>query len=169
MSRPAQIMIVDDEPNIRLTTRMMLEADGYTVVEAENGEDALERLRGGSADLILLDLRMPLLDGWETLRHLRDIGDGTPVVIITAHGGIPDAVEAMRLGAFDFLEKPTTPEKLRRVVADVLSRSALSHRHLPDSSGATETPTGVSRDEREGMYRVLGDLFPVGKARTRPQ
>ena len=75
-------------------------------------------------DLILLDLRMPLLDGLETLRHLRQIGDDTPVIIVTAYGTVPDAVEAMKLGAIDLLSKPLTPVDLRRVVSDVVERHA---------------------------------------------
>ncbi len=103
-------------------SRMTLETDGYEVVEAEDGEVALDSLRGSPVDLILLDVRMPLLDGMETLRNLREAGDDTPVVIVTAHGSVPDAVEAMKLGAIDFLSKPLTPETMRRVVSEVIAR-----------------------------------------------
>jgi DNA-binding response OmpR family regulator len=122
MSRAARIMIVDDEPNIRLMFRTALEAAGHVVSEAPDGEAALAALRSAPADLVLLDLRMPLLDGMATLRRLRDEGSATPVVIVTAHGSVPDAVEAMKLGAVDFLQKPLSPETLRAEVAEVLGR-----------------------------------------------
>jgi DNA-binding response OmpR family regulator len=126
--RAPRILVVDDEPSIHLMSRTTLEADGYEVLEAADGEAALEVARTTPVDLILLDLRMPLLDGLETLRHLRQIGDETPVVIVTAHGTVPDAVEAMKLGAIDLLPKPLTPGDLRRVVSEVLERHAAPDR-----------------------------------------
>ncbi len=124
-ARAPRIMVVDDEPGIHLMARTTLEADGCEVIGATDGEAALEALRDTPVDLILLDLRMPLLDGLETLRHLRQIGDDTPVIIVTAHGTVPDAVEAMKLGAIDLLSKPLTPVDLRRVVSDVVARHAV--------------------------------------------
>jgi DNA-binding response OmpR family regulator len=122
--RAPRIMVVDDEPGIHLMARTTLEADGCEVIAATDGEAALEALRNTPVDLILLDLRMPLLDGLETLRHLRQIGNDTPVIIVTAYGTVPDAVEAMKLGAIDLLSKPLTPVDLRRVVSDVVERHA---------------------------------------------
>lgn len=122
MSTPSRILIVDDEPNVRLMFRTALETAGYTLDEAVDGEDALERQEVSPADLILLDLHMPRLDGMETLRRLRDEGRNVPVVVVTAHGSIPDVVAAMRLGAIDFLPKPLSPDVLRRIVSEVLER-----------------------------------------------
>jgi DNA-binding response OmpR family regulator len=120
------ILVVDDEPNVRLVFRTALETAGFTVDEAEDGERALDRLRSGKSPvaLILLDLQMPGSTGMETLRHLRDAGNDVPVVMVTAHGSIPDATAAMKLGAIDFLTKPIRPEVLRSVVADVVRRRA---------------------------------------------
>jgi DNA-binding response OmpR family regulator len=149
MSAPARILIVDDEPNVRLVFRTTLESAGYTLDEAADGEAALARVRDGRPDLVLLDLLMPRLDGMATLQRLRDAGFDTPVVIITAHGSIPDAVAAMKLGAIDFLSKPLVPDTLRAVVAEVVRRHAApdstrAHAHAP----ATERPTtaGVAAD-----------------------
>jgi DNA-binding response OmpR family regulator len=124
MSNTGRILIVEDEPNVRLVFRISLESVGYVVDEVEDGEKALDRLRTSEADLILLDLQMPGMGGIEVLRRLRDTGNDVPVVIITAHGNIPDTVAAMKLGAIDFLSKPLTPERLRTVVADVVRRNA---------------------------------------------
>ncbi len=123
MHAPRCILIVDDEPNVRLMLRTALESAGYRVLEAPDGLGALAQLRANPCDLILLDLRMPKLDGMETLSRLREGRDTTPVVMLTAHGSIPDAVAAMKLGAIDFLTKPITPAELRSVVADVLRRT----------------------------------------------
>ena len=154
MSGASKILVVDDEPNIRLTTRMALETSGMLVDEVEDGKAALERLLNVPVDLILLDLWMPQLDGLETLRQLRQRGDKTPVVIITAHGCIPDTVAAMRLGAIDFLQKPMTPEALRTVVAEVLQR------HSPVKAepivAAAEPETDASRFAEKMMLRETG-------------
>lgn len=124
MDAPKRILIVDDEPNVRLVFRTALEATGYLVTEAADGDAALAQLRKLPTDLILLDLKMPVVDGRETLRRLRDAGDETPVVVITAHGSVPDAVAAMKLGAVDFLPKPVSPVTLRAVVAGACACSA---------------------------------------------
>jgi DNA-binding response OmpR family regulator len=125
MDRPRRILIVDDEPNVRLMFRTSLAstADGAVIGEAEDGDAALEKVEDASFDVIILDLQMPGVDGMETLRRLRARGDNTPVVVVTAHGEVPHAVEAMKLGAVDFLAKPLTPDTLRRVVAEVCDRS----------------------------------------------
>ena len=122
MSDVRRILVVDDEPNVRLVFRTALETAGYQVDEAANGEEGLVRLAAAPVDLVVLDLRMPRLDGMAMLRALRASGSDIPVVIVTAHGSIPDAVAAMRLGVVDFLAKPVTPESLRAVAAGVLAR-----------------------------------------------
>lgn len=122
MNDNARILIVDDEPNVRLVFRTALESVGYVLSTAEDGLGALEELKRAPADLVLLDLQMPVMDGMETLQHLRDAGMSVPVVIVTAHGSVPHAVEAMKLGAIDFVAKPLNPDSLRHVVADVLKR-----------------------------------------------
>jgi DNA-binding response OmpR family regulator len=124
MNTLARILIVDDEPNVRLVFRTALESAGYALSEAIDGEDALTQVGIGRPDLILLDLQMPRLDGMATLHRLRDAGHDTPVVIVTAHGSVPDAVAAMKLGAIDFLTKPLVPGVLRTVVAEVVERHA---------------------------------------------
>ena len=122
MTGSKRVLIVDDEPNVRLVFTTVLELAGYATLVAENGELALRLLAEGPVDLILLDLRMPGIDGMEVLRSLRNLGVTTPTVIVTAHGSVPDAVAAMKLGAIDFLSKPLTPEVLRREVAAILTR-----------------------------------------------
>ena len=119
----ARLLIVDDEPNIRLMLRTVLVCHGYVVAEAGSGREALEAIKRESVDLMLLDLNMPELDGIAVLRELRlwPPLERPRVIVLTAYGSIPLAVEATRLGAADFLEKPVTPEDLRLSVAGVLS------------------------------------------------
>jgi DNA-binding response OmpR family regulator len=120
--KPASILVVDDDSNIRASVRMCLETAGYTVHQAANGADALEQIHRESPDVVVLDLAMPVMDGMTVLAELRSPWQrsSTRVVVVTAHGSVKTAIDAMRLGASDFLEKPFLPEDLRMSVASVL-------------------------------------------------
>jgi DNA-binding response OmpR family regulator len=144
MSSKGPILIVDDEPHVRLGFRTALETVGFEVEEAEDGPTALDRLARSGVSLVLLDLRMPALDGMEVLQRLRAAGNDVPVVIITAHGSIPDAVAAMRLGAIDFVSKPLTPRELRRVVEEVLTRHAEPGPQAPPEPPDSRPPVTVT-------------------------
>lgn len=124
MSVARQVLIVDDEPNVRLVFRTTLESTGVELTTVEDGQAALDWLEHNRADLVLLDLQMPRVGGMGVLERLRANGNDVPVIIVTAHGRIPDAVAAMKLGAIDFLSKPLHPDSLRRAVAEVLDREA---------------------------------------------
>jgi DNA-binding response OmpR family regulator len=166
-----RVLIVDDEPNVRLVFRTALDAVGYTVTEAEDGPSALEWLAGSKADLVLLDLQMPGLGGMEVLRRLRDSGNDVPVVIVTAHGSIPDAVQAMKLGAIDFLTKPLNPEPLRHVVASVISRhaeaSAEPEWERERKAGPARSPGGQSAATVVTLGPAVLDLAAVKRALNR--
>jgi DNA-binding response OmpR family regulator len=141
MSGRARVLIVDDEPNARLMFRTALEPAGYEPAEAGDGLEALRALEAGPPPaLVLLDLRMPALDGMEVLRRLRAAGRDVPVVIVTAHGSVPDAVEAMKLGAIDFVQKPVAPEALRAVVAEVIRRAVADDRPAARPAGDDRAP-----------------------------
>jgi DNA-binding NtrC family response regulator len=130
------ILIVDDEPNVRLNYRVALETEGLEVLEAPDGESALALLAERNFDLVILDMRMPEMSGLELLEIMRRNGIQAPAVIITAYGDIPHAVQAIKLGAIDFLEKPLTPDALRSTVADILKRHAKpSRRPVPAAQG----------------------------------
>ncbi|MCU0613413.1 MAG: response regulator [Candidatus Eisenbacteria bacterium] len=108
------ILVVDDEQNIRLTISRALEPLGLPVQTAVNGEEALKMLGSAGYSLVILDLRMPGMDGMAVLRRIRDGWPRTRVIIVTAHGTIDFAVEAMKLGAADFVQKPVSPAEIRR-------------------------------------------------------
>lgn len=116
------IMICDDEPNIRFAMRTMLETEGYSVRESINGVAAIESCLRRKPDVIILDLSMPHLDGMSVLREINMILQPDPpkVIILTAYGSIAACMEASELGAFAFLEKPITPERLRNTISRAL-------------------------------------------------
>jgi DNA-binding response OmpR family regulator len=138
MSR--RVLIVDDETNIRRMMRLTLEADGYDVEDAEDGAKGLALFGDGARfDAVLLDQKMPGMDGIETLRQIRNRAADARVIMITAFGTIELAVEAMKLGATDFLRKPLTPETLRGAVAAALSKAARAPQpgRMPSPSAAS--------------------------------
>src|SRR6185436_19436547 len=120
-----KLLIIDDEPHIRQMMRLTLEAAGYQVDEAADGQAGLDRYRdGGDYDAVVLDQKMPGLDGLETLQRLKERTPEACVLMVTAFASIELAVDAMRLGATDFLRKPMTPETLRGAVAAALDSKA---------------------------------------------
>jgi DNA-binding NtrC family response regulator len=145
MNAMKRILIVDDEPNVRLVFRTTLESTGYQLATAENGETALNELLHRPFDLVLLDLQMPGMDGMTVLQRLRDSDNNVPVVIVTAHGSVPNAVQAMKLGAIDFLCKPLAPDALRSVVAEVLERHAPTQKA---TMSRDQAPPHISGEEQ---------------------
>ena len=128
----ASILVVDDEAAIRESLRMVLEFEGYRVEEAGNGLEALQKVRERPPHAILLDLRMPEMDGAETLRSLRERGYDMPVLVVSGHADVATAVEMTRRGAFDFFEKPFQSDRLLISV-----RNAVEARRLAeDKDGA---------------------------------
>lgn len=117
------VLIVDDEKNIRLTLSMALEKLDILVDTAADGEEALRKLAERSYALVLLDLRMPGIDGMEVLKRVPEIRPEVKVVIITSYGSIEAAVEAMKLGAVDFLQKPFNAEDVRDLVSSLMERA----------------------------------------------
>ena len=126
------ILVVDDEKNIRLTMSQSLEPLEIAVQTAVNGEEALQKLHEEPYALVFLDLKMPGMGGMEVLRQIKDNWPKTRVIIITAHGTIESAVEAMKLGAVDFIQKPFSPVEVRESAAQVLKREALDEESAVD-------------------------------------
>jgi NtrC-family two-component system response regulator AlgB len=109
----SRVLVVDDDPHIVRTLEIMLSDDGHEVVTSSSGEGALERLAQQAVDVALVDLQLPGISGIDVLRHLRDKHRDVETVIITAHGSIETAVEAMKEGAFDYVTKPFSPDQVR--------------------------------------------------------
>jgi DNA-binding response OmpR family regulator len=173
------ILIVDDEKNIRLTLSQSLELLGLPVQTADSGEEALQKLGEGRFGLVFLDLKMPGMDGMEVLRRIKDNWPTVRVVIITAYGTIESAVEAMKLGAVDFVQKPFSPSEIRELATMVLERKALGevtaldyrawielgNRHLTDKNFAAARESisqAIAADPGQPeAYNLLGRLLEV--------
>jgi len=121
MTEPT-VLVVDDEPEIVELMRDFLEADGFRVMTAERGEEALAALDQGSVDCVLLDVMMPGMSGFETLRHIRERGD-TPILFLSARDGDADKIRGLGLGADDYVVKSATPVEVVARVKAVLRRA----------------------------------------------
>jgi nitrogen regulation protein NR(I) len=148
-----QILVVDDEANLRRVLSAQLSREGYEVHTAEDGEAALSYLKEHHIDLVITDLRMPRMNGLDLLRAaLRD--DPTlPVVILTAHGTVDNAVEALKTGAFDYITKPFDQDEVRMVVQKALRTRALSSQHMTRPS-ITSLPVGA-------RFGIIGSSTPI--------
>jgi DNA-binding NtrC family response regulator len=150
-------LVIDDEKNIRLTFSETLAQMGFDTRTASNGEEALAKLQDAEFALALLDFKMPGMDGIEVLRRIREEYPRVPVIIITAHGTIESAVEAMKLGAVDFIQKPCTPEEIRGLVVKVMEREAI------DESKVEDYPTLIELCKRHVTDRRLEEAKTVAQ------
>jgi two-component system response regulator FixJ len=154
--RSGKIAIVDDDEAVRLSTSALLDRAGHEVALFESGDDFLHRVAMEEISCILLDMQMPGRDGVAVLRELRDRGQAPPVVVITGHGDIGVAVEAMKLGAFDFMEKPYAPEELLGAI-ETAQQSRLktrdAHAVSQEAVALVETLSQRQRQVLQGILR----------------
>jgi two-component system response regulator AtoC len=148
-TEPKRVLIADDEINIRRVLEAILRRDGYEVVTAANGLEALAGMNRG-VHTVITDLKMPGLDGMGLLRKLSIEYPDVPVVMITAHGSVENAVEAVKLGAFDYIEKPFDQEQIRQIVGKALKTHAFARR-----DARPEEP------ERHGRFRLVGESSAI--------
>ena len=118
------ILVVDDEPRMRRFMRMNLDLEGYRVIEAENGLEAVNRVRDDLPDLVLMDVMMPEMDGFEALRLIRETSN-VPVIMLTVKGEEDDRVRGLELGADDYVTKPFSPRELASRIKAVLRRAEM--------------------------------------------
>src|SRR6187431_3184534 len=147
------ILIVDDEPGVRSSLSGVLRDEGYSVEAVSTGEACLDRLTRGPIDLIVLDVWMPGMDGLATLAKLRERQVDTQVVLISGHGSIESAVKAIKLGAFDFVEKPLSIDKTLHVV-----RNALRQRQLEEENRAL-------REHVDRRFVMVGESYVMRSLR----
>ncbi len=151
----AKILIVDDDENILEVIRARLEASGYRVETFPDPLEALDLLREEACDLIVSDVRMPQIDGIEFLRRVRQLRHGVPVILLTAYGTIPSAVEAIKEGAFDYLTKPFQGKDLVKTVERALAEAAKSFSDVRAKADGKHFP-GVY-----GTSQRMRDLYPL--------
>jgi two-component system nitrogen regulation response regulator NtrX len=153
-TKKPSLLIVDDEKNIRRTLRMVLEPEGYEIVEAESAEEALKLLEAGPVDLGIFDIRLSGMDGLALLSRARELWRDFPVIVISGHADTSDVVDAMKRGASDFFGKPVDRD---RVLVSV--RNALSRRSLE------EKVQSLSARERHFADEMLGESLAMRKLR----
>jgi two-component system response regulator MprA len=144
MSEPTRILVVDDDAKIRTVVRRGLAYEGYRVVEAASGDEALEKAREHLPELVILDIMMPGMDGLEVTRRLRLAGDGIAILMLTARDEVKDRVEGLETGADDYLVKPFSFEELLARVHALLRRRA-----TPSGEVLRFVDLGLDVDARE--------------------
>ena len=147
-----RILIVDDEPNLLESFKVGLELKGYDVTLARGGAEALEACDDQTFDIVLLDIRMPVMDGKETLKQLKQKRPDQIVIMLTAHGSLESAVETGRLGAFDYLEKPSTPDAVHLRV-----QRALESRDLTEENRRLKSQLR----EKYQFEKLVGNSSPM--------
>ncbi len=147
MSKPL-VLVVDDEKNIREGLKTALKLENFEVVTSEDGKDGLEKLKLFCPDAVILDLKIPHISGMEFLKKVQGISCDTPVIILTGHGGVDEAVEAMKRGAYDFLTKPVNIEKLALII-----NRAIEERKRKDREKVLESLV----DERYNFDNIIGN------------
>jgi len=150
-----RVLIVDDEEAIRSSLKMIFEYEGYEVLLAANGPAGLKIAEKEAPDLVFLDIKMPQMDGLEVLKRLKAAEGSPPVVILSGHGNVKTAVEATKLGAFDFIEKPPESERILLV-----TRNALGQKRLVDENRRLK----LTFDEKYRMVGQSGALEKVWEA-----
>ena len=141
----SRILVIDDEAAIRDSLKMTLEYEGYECIGAATGQEGLALVEREAPDLVLLDVKMPGMDGIEVLERIRSLNDALPVVVVSGHGTISTAVEATKKGAFDFIEKPFASERVL-----VSLRNALAQRQLHDENRTLKKAVEV-------RHQMIGD------------
>ena len=154
------VLVVDDDPTQRRLIQAVLEREGLTVVHAESGEQAIDRLIAGGADAVMLDLVMPGLGGLETLKEMRSRGFTLPAIVLTATGGIDTVVQAMQAGAQDFFVKPASPERIMVSIRNALQMGDLKgevDRLKKRSSGKITFDELIGASPAMTMVKRLGE------------
>jgi two-component system response regulator AtoC len=150
MASSARILVADDEPNLRRVLTAILAREGYEVVQAADGAEAISACQGGDIDVVITDLKMPRVDGMEVLRHVSTTMPAVPVIMITAFGSVDNAVAAVKTGAFDYIEKPFEQEQIRLIVTKAVAQATLSRR---DARATLAVPGSGAK----GRFGLIGD------------
>jgi DNA-binding NtrC family response regulator len=147
----ATILIVDDEKSIRRTLKEILEYEKYKVEEASDGAEGMDLIKKNDYDVIILDVKMPKMDGMEVMEAINDLGKDVPVIMLSGHGNIDTAVEAVKKGAFDYISKPPDLNRLLITIRNAMDKSDLI------------TETKVLKRRVAGTRDIVGDSSPILK------
>ena len=159
---PKRILIVDDEPSIRMVLRAHLTRSGYDVTATENGAEAIAMLRNEDYHLVVSDLRMPIVGGMELLNHCNETYPGLPVILITAHGTVDSAVEAIKKGAQDYVTKPFDSDELMPIIEKALRTEEKGRTNLhEDAAGRFKIIGQTAR-----MHKIYAMIEKVARSPT---
>src|SRR5919197_820196 len=150
----SKVLVVEDEPNLRKVLATLLRREGYDVSVAENGEQGLAEFDRGGAEVVITDLVMPKVGGMEVLRTINARDPDVPVIIITAHGTVDSAVEAIKLGAFDYITKPFDQAELQAVIAKASRTHAIAQRAVRPDGRIRSAIIGGSAQMQE-IFRII--------------
>ena len=150
-----RVLVADDELNMRRVLEAMLRREGYDVITAANGAEALTGMKS-DVHTVITDLKMPVLDGMALLKRLSAEYPDVPVVMITAHGSVENAVEAVKLGAFDYLEKPFEQDQIRQVVAKAINTYSLARQNA-----RPEEPSSRGRFRLVGQSPAIRQIYAI--------
>ena len=155
MAADAIVHVIDDDEGVRQSLEFLLRASGVTARTYESALAFLNALPTIETGCVITDVRMPGISGVELLRRLRSLNVGFPVIVITGHGDVPLAVEAMKLGAVDFLEKPFEDDALLAAVQSALGRRELDARHAAEKAETGERIASLSARERQVLEGLI--------------
>ena len=162
-----KILIIDDERSIRRALREILEFEEYDVFEAENGREGLDLLKANQYDLVFCDIKMPILDGMEVLEAFKKTENETPFIMISGHGTIETAVEAIRKGAFDFIEKPLDLNRILVTLRNAKERVSFVEQTTVLKSTIKKIKGSTIIGESEGIRRIKEMMEKVAPSDAR--
>ena len=156
---PKRILIVDDEPSIRKVLAAHLGRFGYDVRTCADGGEAIVKLQRSVFHLVVTDLKMPGLSGMDLLKYMVDKQPGIPVIMITAHGTVDSAVEAIKQGAFDYITKPFDQEELQAIISKALASEAKNAAQVSELKSGDDVMVGTT-DAMRDIYRLITKVAP---------
>jgi DNA-binding NtrC family response regulator len=164
----AKILIVDDDKSIRKTLKDILEFEKYIVDEAADGLECIVKIKQGSYDVIIMDVKMPRMDGMEAIEKIQNLSPDTPVVMISGHGNIDTAVDAVKKGAFDFIQKPPDLNRLLITLRNALDKSNLitEKKVLQKKVSGSKVQEIIGKSEEIGLIKTTIDKVAPTDARV---
>ena len=166
MARAMKVAIVDDEADMRQSISQWLALSGFETETYGSAEEALKKIGADYPGVVISDIKMPGMDGMAFLKRLMSLDGGLPVIMITGHGDVPMAVEAMRIGAYDFLEKPFNPDRMTELTKKATQSRRMTldsralRRELSDGTMLMQKLIGTSGE----MERLREDILDLGQA-----
>lgn len=164
---PQSILVIDDEQAIRKALREILSFEGFTIDEAADGSEGLKKIKEGSHDCILCDIKMPKMDGLEVLAAAKEVKPDTPFIVISGHGTIETAVEAVKNGAFDYISKPPDLNRLLITIRNAMDKGSLVTETKVLRNKVTKKSGAEMIGESEGISRIRETINKVGPTDAR--